>query len=102
VLAGASEEEIAAIRLYGTALGAAFQITDDMLDETGSEAELGKPVGSDAAMAKNTYPSLLGLEASAHEARRRIDEALFAIRNFKGPEAELLRGLAAHIINRVR
>ena len=102
VLAGAGEDDIKAMRVYGQAIGASFQITDDILDETGTEEELGKPVGSDAALAKNTYPSLLGLDASRQEALRHTDIALQAIAAYTRPEAAVLRGLAAYIANRVQ
>ena len=52
----------------GAAIGAAFQLRDDVLDVTSTEAELGKPIGSDAQEGKNTYVSLVGLA----ECERRI------------------------------
>ena len=58
---GSPEQEEAAAR-YGAALGAAFQIRDDMLDVLSTEAELGKPIGSDLEEQKNTYMALYGEE----------------------------------------
>ncbi len=58
--AGGSEEQLEAAALYGAALGMAFQIRDDMLDVLSTEAELGKPIGSDRQELKNTYMALLG------------------------------------------
>ena len=52
-----------AAREYASHLGLAFQIRDDMLDVMGNAQEFGKPIGSDAANAKSTYVSILGLEA---------------------------------------
>jgi geranylgeranyl diphosphate synthase type II len=101
VLAGADDAGVAAMAAYGQNIGAAFQITDDILDETGSEANLGKPVGSDAARNKNTYPSLLGLDKSRAAALAQADMALQALDSYEGPQAELLRGLAVYIVNRV-
>ena len=101
VLAGAKETDIDAVAAYGSALGAAFQIADDILDETGSEAELGKPVGSDAALDKTTYPSLLGIEKSRELADVRAGEAIAAIGPYKGECADLLRGLAAYVVKRL-
>ena len=101
VLAGADEPAVAALAAYGRSIGAAFQITDDILDETGTEEELGKPVGSDAAQHKNTYPSLLGLEKSRAMAISHTDAAIQALSAFSAPEAALLRGLAVYIVNRV-
>ena len=56
---GTSEQEKAAAQ-FGTAIGMAFQIRDDMLDVLSSEEELGKPIGSDREESKNTYMALLG------------------------------------------
>lgn len=62
ILAGASETDISKLKQYGTLLGVAFQIKDDMLDVTGSAAELGKNPGSDDKNHKSTYVSVYGLE----------------------------------------
>lgn len=62
---GGSEKMLEAAALYGAAIGAAFQIRDDMLDVLGSEGELGKPIGSDAQEMKNTYMALFGAERCA-------------------------------------
>ena len=101
VLAGADERRIASLAAYGKGIGAAFQITDDILDETGIEADLGKPAGSDAARKKNTYPSLLGLDKSRAAAHVHIDMAVQALAAYDAPSADLLRGLAVYIVNRV-
>ncbi|MDP1831140.1 MAG: polyprenyl synthetase family protein [Geothrix sp.] len=71
VLGGAASAERAALRAYGEAIGLAFQIQDDILDATATDADLGKRAGKDAGRGKITYPSLLGLEG----ARRALDEA---------------------------
>ena len=101
VLAGSGEEDLESVSLYGAAVGAAFQIADDILDETGNEKELGKPVGSDAAQNKNTYPSLLGLAQSRELARQRSEEAITALSAYRGETADMLRGLAAYVVNRI-
>jgi len=71
VLGGASPAERASLRAYGEAIGLAFQIQDDILDATATEADLGKRAGKDAGRGKITYPSLLGLNG----ARKALDEA---------------------------
>jgi len=71
VLGGAHPVEQSALRAFGEAIGLAFQIQDDILDATASEADLGKRAGKDAGRGKITYPSLLGLEG----ARKALDEA---------------------------
>jgi geranylgeranyl pyrophosphate synthase len=67
MLAGATEETIVALRRYGVALGLAFQIVDDLLDEEETSATLGKTAGKDAAQGKLTYPALFGAAAAREE-----------------------------------
>jgi geranylgeranyl pyrophosphate synthase len=62
ILSEASEEEVRALEKYGYNLGLAFQIVDDILDFTGDEKEMGKPVGSDLTQGTVTLPSLLLLK----------------------------------------
>ena len=76
---GTGAQEEAAAR-YGAAVGMAFQIRDDMLDALSSEAELGKPIGSDAAEHKNTYMVLLGEEACSRLVDRLTEEACVCLR----------------------
>lgn len=100
-LAGATEEASSALTRYGESLGLAFQIADDILDVTGTEAAIGKPVGSDVANEKSTYPALLGLpraQALAGEAARHAVEALESF----GGEAEIFRALARFVVHRNR
>jgi geranylgeranyl diphosphate synthase type II len=85
---------------YGRALGLAFQVTDDILDVVGDEAELGKPVGSDEARGKSTYPALLGLEQSRALAKERVDQAIAALSGFTHPRADFLRAIARYILER--
>lgn len=71
---------------YTAALGLLFQITDDILDVTGSAEKLGKPVGSDAENKKNTYVTLLGLDGAKREAERQADLAKSAVAGLRDPE----------------
>ena len=91
-LAGAGEAHAAAALRYANYLGFAFQIVDDILDVTGDEAVLGKPVGSDEANGKNTYVAVHGLK----EARRQADilhrQAKKALDDLPG-DTTFLRGL---------
>ncbi|MGX2960407.1 polyprenyl synthetase family protein [Peribacillus sp. JNUCC 23] len=64
ILSSASTEQLLALKRFSYHLGLAFQIRDDILDIEGSEGEIGKPVGSDSANNKSTYPSLLTLEGA--------------------------------------
>ena len=68
--AGVHPDTLAAADDYAAAFGLLFQVTDDLLDATGSAEAAGKRVGKDAARGKLTYPGLLGVE----ESRRRADE----------------------------
>lgn len=98
-LAGAAEPERGALAQFGRQFGLAFQIEDDILDVTGSEAQLGKPVGSDAANHKTTYVSLLGLAGArqaAEQARRGARQALAPL----GERGRLLAALAEHFCRR--
>jgi len=62
ILSQAPEPSVQALKRYGTNLGIAFQIVDDLLDFIGTEKELGKPVGSDLAQGTLTLPAMLLLE----------------------------------------
>lgn len=84
---------------YGTCIGLAFQIADDVLDVTGSQAKLGKGVGKDAGLGKLTYPGLVGLERSRHMARDLIDEACLAIAPW-GERGRRLEALAHFVLER--
>jgi geranylgeranyl pyrophosphate synthase len=64
VMGGANDTLFAALDQYGTETGLAFQIVDDILDEEGSAASLGKTAGKDKAAGKPTYPAFFGLEQS--------------------------------------
>jgi geranylgeranyl pyrophosphate synthase len=62
VLSDAPEEAVSALTRYGKNLGMAFQVVDDILDFTGNEGELGKPVGSDLLQGTLTLPVILLME----------------------------------------
>ena len=96
ICAGADEERLAALARYGDALGLAFQVVDDILDVTGSDARLGKSAGKDERASKSTFPALLGLDASREEADRLVSQALAALDGF-GEEAGSLRHLARFV-----
>jgi len=101
LLAGTGAEGAAALARYGTAFGAAFQIVDDILDVTGTAAQLGKTPGKDTTQGKLTYPALLGLERSRELALEQARLAQSSLAVFSGPEAEFLRDLALLQVNRI-
>ncbi len=82
VMAGASEDEVKKMEEVASLVGVAFQIQDDILDVTGSEEELGKPVLSDEKNNKTTYVTLKGLEkakADEEEISRRAVQLLCSL-----------------------
>ena len=99
ILAGASEKELAALTQYAEAFGLAFQITDDILDVTGSEAEIGKPVGSDRRNEKSTYVTLTSLARAQELADEAIESALSAVEIF-GEKASFLQDLVRFLSHR--
>ena len=78
ILAGAPEEEVRVLEAVGSKAGLAFQIRDDILDLTGSEAELGKPIGSDVRNRKTTFVSLFGISAGKDRVERLSGQAMEA------------------------
>ena len=74
--ANASAAAIEALTTAGDALGLAFQIADDVLDATASSEALGKTAGIDAALAKSTYASVLGVSAASHRRDALVGEAM--------------------------
>lgn len=98
-LGGGDRNAVAALGRYGEAIGLAFQIADDLLGEEGQEIELGKPVGSDAARHKATYPAIAGVEAARQRMMRLTTEAIEAMAEFDH-RAEPLRLLTRYIRNR--
>lgn len=87
IVGRASERQIEAACFYGAALGAAFQIRDDMLDELSSVAELGKPIGSDAREGKTTYMSLYGADKCAKMVSKLTEQAKSEVSSaFANPE----------------
>ena len=99
IAAAANENKLAAITDFGCHLGLAFQIIDDILDVTSTPEQMGKATNKDQGKGKNTYPGLLGLEASQAEARKQLDAALVALRPL-GSSAEGLKALARFVVER--
>ncbi|MXV43648.1 polyprenyl synthetase family protein [Saccharibacter sp. 17.LH.SD] len=101
ILAGADEQDPRrqAIRQYGSYLGTAFQVADDVLDSTASTEELGKTAGKDENAAKSNYVSLLGIEGARAEARRLSTEARNTLALFDH-RADTLRSLADYFVER--
>ena len=99
ILAGASEAQLTALTQYAEAFGLAFQITDDILDVTGDEATIGKPVGSDLRNDKSTYVTLTSLDEARALAAQTVNEGVQALAGF-GAEADFLRDLLQYLVKR--
>jgi farnesyl diphosphate synthase len=99
VLGGADAAAREALRRYGAALGAAFQIADDLLDAEGSAAEVGKATGKDAAMGKGTLVSLWGTGRARDHLAALVAEANAALSRF-GSGADVLRAAADYVAMR--
>jgi farnesyl diphosphate synthase len=99
ICAGASGIDRDRLAAFGTGIGLAFQIVDDVLDATGESSQLGKTAGSDAAHGKLTWAGEYGVEASRAEAARLRAEALGVLTTFNN-RADHLRRLADCIVDR--
>ena len=98
ILAGADDEKVKALGEAGLFTGMAFQIRDDILDETGNQEEIGKPVHSDADNNKTTYVTLYGLEKAEKDVSDFSIKAEDIIKN--AGDNEFLIMLIRSLINR--
>ncbi len=96
--AGAPSAVLARLTEFGERLGMAFQIVDDLLDEEGARADLGKTPGKDRQRGKMTYPAAVGMEASRARAAGLAAEAAAGAAGLAG--GDLLRDLADFVVNR--
>ena len=100
-LAGAKENVIDAGREYALHLGLAFQMTDDLLDVTGSADRMGKSTGKDQEQNKMTWVALKGVEGTAEDARREIALAREALEGIPGDTA-LFAAFADSLLGRAQ
>ena len=99
-LAGADESESQQILAYGRKIGLAFQIVDDVLDETATGSALGKTAGKDREHRKATYPAAIGIEESLRMVRQLTEEARQLVKPF-GERGSILMEIAGFVIVRV-
>lgn len=99
ILSGAGEEDLSVLTRFGSNLGLAFQIVDDILDVKSSFSEMGKKTGKDAEIGKATYPSAVGLKSAEAEAAHLIDEAINCLKVL-GELAAPLEGIAELCLRR--
>ncbi len=99
ILAEAGDESIEAIGSYCRLLGLLFQVTDDILDVTGSAETLGKPTGVDEQAGKQTYPALVGVDG-AHQYARDLGEQAVEIVNKLPANHSFWQGLVKLLLDR--
>jgi farnesyl diphosphate synthase len=99
IFANASRADRAALVEYGRALGAAFQIADDILDAEGDEAAMGKRVAKDADRNKGTLVGILGLDAARALRDELAEQAAGALAHF-GAKADVLVAAARFTASR--
>ncbi|MDF2634488.1 MAG: Polyprenyl synthetase [Pelosinus sp.] len=98
-LAGAEQWQVASLTEYAEQFGLAFQITDDILDVTGTQEKIGKPIGSDIKNRKATYVTLYSLSEAKTMANQAVNNALEALSQF-GTEADILREMVRSLLTR--
>ena len=97
--ANASPRQLQALTDFGSSVGLAFQVIDDILDVTQSSKQLGKTAGKDVAVQKATYPSVVGLAKSQKIAAKLTAKAYAALKLFNG-QAVALEALADYLLKR--
>lgn len=101
LLGGADQQQKELLGAYGSKIGLAFQVADDILNVEGNPQLMGKATGTDQLREKTTYPSMLGIEAARNFSKKLVREALQALETF-GKQADPLRAIATYIIERKR
>ncbi len=99
ILGEASPEKREALDRYGTLLGEAFQIADDLLDVEGDAATVGKATGKDAAAGKGTFVTILGMDGAKARLKTLVAESETALAPF-GRDAEVLKMAARFVAER--
>jgi farnesyl diphosphate synthase len=99
ILGEATPAQRQAVDTYGTLLGEAFQIADDLLDVEGDAATVGKATGKDAALGKGTFVSILGLDGAKARLKQLVAESEQALAPF-GRDAEVLKMAARFVAER--
>lgn len=87
IMGGAGDTELKALRGYGHDIGLAFQVVDDILDQTSTAEKLGKSPGKDLAANKITYPRLMGLEGATKHAHELVSSAIGKLEALPQPQA---------------
>ena len=98
ILGKANPAHRQSLRNYAHDLGLAFQVTDDLLDATSTEQDLGKPVNADGK--KSTFVSAMGIEQAKARAQMLVDQAISHLRTFDEGRVDLLKDLARYVLER--
>ena len=101
ICGGATQRQFECLCEYGLHIGLAFQIADDILDETASSEQLGKTAGKDLKAAKCTYPAVVGLEKAKEVQQKLTSEAVTMLKPF-GSKADTLRQFAVALLERTK
>ncbi|WP_087972149.1 polyprenyl synthetase family protein [Oceanobacillus rekensis] len=98
-LGKATDMQLKHLTEFAYYLGLIFQVQDDILDVTGEQEKIGKPVGSDELNRKSTYPKLLGLEGAINRKELYVEKAKLALLHADA-QASNLMGLTDYFSNR--
>jgi farnesyl diphosphate synthase len=99
LIGGASDEELETLTTYASLAGQAFQLADDILDETASEAQMGKATAKDANRGKPTLVAAIGLEKAQKQLGNLVGEAVACLEPF-GDRANALKATARYFAER--
>lgn len=98
ILANAPEKDLDKLKEYSLEFGLAFQITDDLLDATGTVEEIGKDVEHDAALNRTNYVMSYGIDGARKEAEKAVEKAKMALRDLPG--SDFLREIVDYLLER--
>lgn len=98
IIAGKNKAILKELKEFAKALGIAYQIRDDLLDQLASEEDLGKAVMTDTALEKSTYPLLLGIEGSFEALNQKLKEADRRIQKIKEKDSQFKTELLSTFI----
>ncbi len=98
--AGVKDSDLEQLKVFGSALGLAFQVVDDILDVTADSSVLGKTAGKDAEADKPTYVSLMGIEGAKHKADVLVMKANQALLASDLSKTDALVAIALRVVNR--
>ncbi len=99
IIANATPAQLDCLRQFGEYIGLAFQVVDDILDVTSSQAKHGRAIASDILNDKSTYVSLLGMEQAQAYAQNFYNQALISLKPLPY-DTSLLVGLADFVLHR--